>query len=68
MRKKYEYYKKQAISEKAEKDIKIKELQIYKEKEGPVEELKEVKAKLEALKINHQKEYTQRKDKEMKLD
>ena len=56
------------ISEKAEKDIKIKELQIYKEKEGPVEELKEVKAKLEALKINHQKEYTQRKDKEMKLD
>jgi hypothetical protein len=36
IRRKYEYYKKHFLNEKAEKDIKIKELDIYKEKDGPL--------------------------------
>ena len=68
IRKKYEYYKKQAINEKAEKDAKVKELAIIKEKEGATTELTEIQSKYEALKIQHQKEYTQRKDKELKFD
>ena len=69
MRKKYENYKKLFITEKTEKDIKIKEISLLKEQSnGPVAEVKELIAKCENLKIRHQTEYSLRKEKEQKLD
>lgn len=38
------------VNEKQEKEQKIKELEIYREKEGPISELKELKAKYENIK------------------
>ena len=57
------------IDQKAEKDAKIKEIQIMRnELEGQVPEVKELRMKYENLKQVHSKEYNHRKDKEAKLD
>ena len=59
------------INEKSEKDAKIKEISILKTKENfaPSElENKEIRTKLETLKMNLNKEYTSRKEKETKLE
>jgi len=53
IKKKYEYYKKMFISEKTEKESKIKEIAVLKDTEGPITEVKEVRAKYEALKLTH---------------
>ena len=60
LRKKYEQYKKMFFNEKTEKDAKIKEISILKTKDttpASDSENKEIRVKLEALKINFQKEY-----------
>ena len=67
-RKKYENYKKMFVNEKCEKEALAKEISIIKEKEGPIEETKELRAKYENLKELHQKEYNSRKEKEQKLE
>lgn len=56
------------MNEKSEKEAKIKELQIFRSKEEPIDELKELKAKYENLKELHQKEYMARKEKEQKME
>lgn len=68
IKKKYEYYKKMFITEKTEKEAKIKELAVLKDNEGPMPEVKETRAKYEALKLTHQREYTLRKEKEQKIE
>ena len=67
-RSKYENYKKLCLKEKSEKDIKIKELQVFRDKEGAQPEVKEIMAKYEGEKIARQKEYQIRQDKEAKLE
>lgn len=53
------------VNEKTEKDTKIKELAILKDSsKEQVPEYKELKVKYETLKINHNKEYNLRKEKE----
>jgi len=56
------------INEKTEKEAKVKELQIFRDKEGPIEEIQELRAKYENLKDLHNKEYMNRKEKEQKLE
>ena len=63
-RKKYENYKKMFMNEKTEKEAKMKELQILREKEGPIENIVDLRAKYENLKELHNKEYMTRKEKE----
>lgn len=67
-RKKYEQYKKLFMNEKLEKECKIKELTLLKEKEGPIEDATQIKIKYENLKQANQKEYNTRKEKEQKLE
>ena len=55
-RKKYEYYKKMFVNEKAEKDNKMKEIEILKG-DNPPGEMKELKVKYEQTKANLNKEY-----------
>ena len=56
------------INTKAEKDQKAKELQLLKEEQAPAVDVKELRIKYENLKVLHQKELTQRKDKEAKFE
>lgn len=56
------------INEKSEKEARIKELQIFRNKEGPIDDILELKAKYENLKELHQKEYNTRKEKEQKME
>ena len=56
------------MNEKSEKEARIKDLKIFKSKEAPVDDSKELKAKYENLKELHQKEYLARKEKEQKLE
>lgn len=56
------------MNEKHEKEAKIKEMEIYLQKEGQVSDIKELRAKYENLKSAQQKEYSSRKEKEMKLE
>ena len=67
-RKKYEQYKKYFFDQKYEKECKIKELETLKEAEGSASEMKELRVKYEQCKINQNKEYQMRKDKEQKLE
>ena len=62
------YYKKLFITEKTEKEAKIKELQVLKESETPIQEIKEIRAKYEGLKFAYQREYNLRKEKEQKIE
>ena len=56
------------MNEKSEKEARIKELQIFRNKEGPIDDILELKAKYENLKELHQKEYNTRKEKEQKME
>lgn len=67
LRQKYENYKKMFLNAKAEKDQKVKEIQVLREEQPPTD-LKELRSKYEGLKIMLQKEQNQRKDKEVKLE
>ena len=53
IKKKYEYYKKLFMDEKTQKESKIKELTVLRENDGPITEVKEIRAKYESLKHTH---------------
>ena len=69
LKKKYDHYKKQALTETNEKNKKAAELQEYK-KSNPqqkLEEAQELKLKLDAMKANHDKERALRLDRDQSL-
>lgn len=62
-----------SVDLKADRDAKVKEIQILKgelktSQAGPEPDIKELKAKYESIKTMHDKEYRLRKEKESKLE